>query len=205
MIQAFHDVRFPMRLSLGAIGGPERATEILSLASGQEIRNARWTQSRRRWDVGGAVTDLSHLQEIISFFEARMGRLFGFRFRDPLDFSSAEPGESVTFDDQQIGVGDGATTSFQLVKTTGMAARTITKPAPGTVTVGLDGQSIASDWSVDHMSGRVTFATPPADGSTVTAGFEFDCAARFESDQIQAVIESFGAGRVANLGIVELL
>ena len=30
---AFHDVRFPTNLSFGAIGGPERRTEIVALAS----------------------------------------------------------------------------------------------------------------------------------------------------------------------------
>ena len=46
---AFHDVRFPTSLSLGALGGPERRTEIVSLANGFEERNSPWSQSRRRY------------------------------------------------------------------------------------------------------------------------------------------------------------
>jgi len=84
-MSGFHDVSFPMRLALGAVGGPERRTEVLALASGREVRNAVWARSKRRWDVGGAVTDLAGLQALLAFFEARMGRLYGFRFRDPLD------------------------------------------------------------------------------------------------------------------------
>ena len=205
MTEVFHDVRFPMRLSLGAVGGAERATEILSLASGKEIRNTRWAQSRRRWDVGGAVTDLSRLQELVAFFEARMGRLFGFRFRDPLDHSSGSFGQDPTAEDQVNGTGDGTNRVFQLTKTSGMSIRPITKPIAETVTIGLDGQTVLSGWDVDPLSGEVSFEEPPQAGAIISAGFEFDCAVRFETDQIQAVIESFGVGRVANLGIIELL
>ena len=39
---AFHAVRFPAGISLGASGGPERRTEIVVLGSGAEERNSRW-------------------------------------------------------------------------------------------------------------------------------------------------------------------
>ena len=45
---AFHDIRFPPSLSFGALGGPERRTEIVALANGHEERNTPWSQSRRR-------------------------------------------------------------------------------------------------------------------------------------------------------------
>ena len=40
---AFHEVRFPDNISRGARGGPERRTQIVELASGDEERNASWT------------------------------------------------------------------------------------------------------------------------------------------------------------------
>ena len=203
-MNGFHDVRFPMRLALGAIGGPERRSEIITLASGHEIRNATWLQSRRRWDVGGAITDLARLQELVAFFEARAGRLFGFRFRDPLDFSSAAPGNTISETDQVLGIGDGTTQSFQLQKVYGEVARPITKPVAGSVVVAADGNPLASGWSLDASTGELSFESPPTAGVTVSAGFEFDCAVRFESDQIQAVIEAFGAGRIASVGLVEI-
>ena len=39
---AFHPVRFPLDVSLGARGGPERKTDVVTLASGREQRNGRW-------------------------------------------------------------------------------------------------------------------------------------------------------------------
>ncbi len=48
---AFHNIRFPDNISRGARGGPERRTQIVTLASGDEERNASWANSRRRYDV----------------------------------------------------------------------------------------------------------------------------------------------------------
>ncbi len=203
-MSGFHDIRFPMRLALGAIGGPERRSQIITLASGRETRNSTWSQSRRRWDVGGAITDLARLQELVAFFEARAGRLFGFRFRDPLDFSSAAPGNTISETDQVLGRGDGATQSFYLQKVYGEVARPITKPVASSVVVAANGNPLASGWSLEASTGELSFESPPAAGVTVSAGFEFDCAVRFESDQIQAVIEAFGTGRIASVGLVEI-
>ena len=45
---AFHEVLFPLDIALKSAGGPERCTEIVTLGSGREERNARWAHSRRR-------------------------------------------------------------------------------------------------------------------------------------------------------------
>jgi len=202
---AFHEVSFPMPLALGAAGGPERRTEIVTLASGQEVRNAKWSRSRRRWDVGGAVSNLQDLQTLISFFEARMGRLYGFRFRDPLDYSSADAGTEPGAGDQVLGVGDGTQTTFQLCKWYGAVKRTITKPVDGTTRVSVDGVERSSGWSVSTDTGEIAFDTAPPSGAVVRAGFEFDCPVRFETDQINAVIEAFGAGRIVSVTLIELV
>jgi uncharacterized protein (TIGR02217 family) len=47
---AFHEVRFPDDISRGARGGPERRTQVVELASGDEERNASWADSRRRYE-----------------------------------------------------------------------------------------------------------------------------------------------------------
>ena len=40
----FHEVRFPASLSFGSLGGPERLTDIVTLANGFEERNTPWAQ-----------------------------------------------------------------------------------------------------------------------------------------------------------------
>lgn len=199
----FHEVSLPMPLALAASGGPERRVEVVPLASGGEVRNAVWAGSRRRWDVGSAVTDFTTLQSLIAFFEARGGRLHGFRFRDRLDDRSGPPGAAVTPLDQVIGAGDGETASFALVKAYGDWQRRIWKPVAGSVRVAVDGTEVAA--SVDTRTGLVTLAEAPAAGAAVTAGFLFDCPVRFYTDRLDVNLEAFGAGRVIRVPLVELI
>jgi uncharacterized protein (TIGR02217 family) len=113
---AFHEVRFPDNISRGARGGPERRTQIVELASGDEERNASWANSRRRYDVAYGIRRADDLAAVVAFFEARNGRLHGFRFKDWGDHKSCLPSGTPSPIDQAIGTGDGTTTAFQLVK-----------------------------------------------------------------------------------------
>ena len=104
---AFHEVRFPDNISRGARGGPERRTQIVELASGAEERNASWANSRRRYDVAYGIRRADDLAAVVAFFEARGGRLHGFRFKDWGDHKSCLPSGTPSPSDQQIGTGDG--------------------------------------------------------------------------------------------------
>ncbi|HHN72860.1 MAG TPA: TIGR02217 family protein, partial [Thermopetrobacter sp.] len=175
---AFHEVRFPDNISRGARGGPERRTQIVELASGNEERNASWANSRRRYDVAYGIRRADDLAAVVAFFEARNGRLFGFRFKDWADCKSCLPSRTPAATDQSIGTGDGATTDFQLVKVYSSGSqswtRTITKPVGGTVRIAIDGVGQTSGWSIDTTTGLVSFDSAPAAGVSITAGFEFD-------------------------------
>ena len=207
---SFHETRFPATLSFGSIGGPERLTEIVTLASGHEERNTPWAQARRRYDAGVALRSLEDVEALISFFEARQGQLHGFRWKDWSDFKSSRAGAAPAFDDQRIGVGDDATTAFQLLKTYRSgdqgAARPVVKPVAGTVRIGLGGveQREGVHYEVDTTTGLVTFAEPPNRDVVVTAGFEFDVPVRFDTDRIQVSLASFQAGEVPNVPVVEI-
>jgi uncharacterized protein (TIGR02217 family) len=134
-MQHFHDVRFPLGVSFGATGGPERRNEIVLLTSGRERRNQRFAHARRRYDAGTGLRSLTDLYDVVGFFEARRGSLIGFRFRDPFDWKSCRPDADPGALDQQIGTGDGATREFQLVKRYGEGddaeLRPITAPVEG--------------------------------------------------------------------------
>ncbi|MGD9799700.1 MAG: DUF2460 domain-containing protein, partial [Parvularculaceae bacterium] len=101
----FHETLFPLDISLNAEGGPTRKTEIVTLVSGHEERNAQWANSRRSWNAGYGVKSMTDIEKVTAFFEARRGRLYGFRFRDPFDHQSSAYGKAATADDQLIGVG----------------------------------------------------------------------------------------------------
>ena len=206
---AFDDIRFPTSISRGATGGPERRTDIVVLGSGAEERNSRWADSRRRYNAGFGVKSLNDVHEVVRFFEERRGQLHGFRWKDHMDFKSCPPQQSVTPLDQQIGIGDGATAGFQLVKTYGTGlrdyVRTITKPVAGSVIVAVDG-AVAASFTLDALTGLITFAPGaiPASGAVITAGFEFDVPARFDTDQLRINLANFNAGDIPDIPVVEI-
>jgi uncharacterized protein (TIGR02217 family) len=209
---SFHEILFPLDIALKSAGGPERRTDIVSFGSGREERNARWAHSRRRYDAGYGVKTLGELQSVVAFFEERRGMLYGFRWRDRLDQSSAAPGGPVSPLDQGIGIGDGATATFQLVKTYGSAfapyMRPIQKPVAGSVRVAVDHVEVANGtaFTCDTASGVVTFLAghiPPA-GAAVTAGFKFDVPVRFDTDYLEVDLSAFAAGAIPKIPLVEI-
>lgn len=78
----FHDVRFPPSLSFGALGGPQRRTDVVTLANGFEERNTPWAHSRRVYDAGLGMRSIDDVQALTAFFEARYGQMYGFRWKD---------------------------------------------------------------------------------------------------------------------------
>lgn len=209
---AFHEVRFPVAISFGSTGGPERLTEIVTLGSGHEERNSRWADSRRRYDAGYGVRSLDDLHSIVAFFEERRARLYGFRWRDFTDWKSCPPSETPDAFDQLIGVGNGANTAFQLVKTYGGTnapyERRIQKPVAGTivVVVGSTPQTLGIDFTVNTATGLITFlpSSVPQPGALVRAGFEFDVPVRFDTDQLNINLTAFSAGDIPSVPLVEL-
>lgn len=211
MASDFHEVRFPLDVSLGSRGGPVRRTDIVTLSSGREHRNSRWAQSRRRYDAGLGVRSIDALHAVIAFFEERRGRLIGFRFRDRTDWRSGPPSQEPTPLDQRIGTGDGATLAFQLVKAYGSAfapySRPIAKPVGGTVRVALNGveQPVGEAFNCDPATGLVTFAAPPPPGAAITAGYAFDVPVRFDTDELDIDLSAFDAGEIPKIPLIEIV
>jgi uncharacterized protein (TIGR02217 family) len=77
----FHEVRFPDNIAYGATGGPEFATTVVVTGSGHEKRNVNWAEARGRWDVASGLKKQAQIDELTTFFRARMGKAYGFRFR----------------------------------------------------------------------------------------------------------------------------
>ncbi len=211
---AFLDKRFPPNVAAGVTGGPATRVDIVTLSSGHEERNARWKHFRRSYDAGLGIEDSDTLGEVLDFFKETGGPLHSFRFKDWSDFSSARPiKEGPRHTDQTLGTGDGSQTEFQLVKLYGGLApytRPITKPMPGTVIIGLDGVNQTTGWSVDHLTGLVTFTAPPAPGAEITAGFLFDVPVRFDTQEIQVEMTFFsntkgdGLGHAPDIPLIEV-
>ena len=213
MPNGFHEVRFPLAVALGGSGGPERKTEIVTTGSGREERIARWAHAKRKYDAGTGVKTIAALAEIVTFFEERRGRLFGFRWRDRLDWKSCTVTAQVSANDQVIGTGNGTKAAFQLVNTYGGAfapyVRPITKPVSGTVKFAVAGiaKVLGVDADVDVTTGLLTFKPGkiPANGAVVTAGFEFDVPVRFDTDVFEVDFAAFVAGEIPKIPLVEIV
>jgi len=197
---AFIEVRFPSDIAYGSAGGPEYSTDIVILQSGYEQRNANWSQARARYNVAHGVKTEAQLDALIAFFRARKGRADGFRFKDWTDFTATAAA---------IGTGNGTKTAFQLVKTysSGSSAETrvITKPVAGTVKIYLGGVlQPGSAFSVNAASGMVTFTGAPGSGVAITADFEFDIPARFDTDRLVATLDAYGSYSWSEIPLVEI-
>jgi len=208
----FHEIRFPVDISIGATGGPERRTEIVTLGSGREERNTRWANSRRRFNAGYGVKTLDQIHQVIRFFEERRGRLHGFRWRDPVDNKSCPPSSTPSPQDQVVSVGDGISDLFLLTKdyseNINPYKRRIDKPVAGSVVVAVDSvlQTVGSDYTIDEATGVILFASGniPNPGALITAGFLFDVPARFDSDYLEINLTNFDAGAIPDIPIVEI-
>lgn len=206
----FHEVLFPADLSFGSTGGPERRTEIVTLASGFEERNSTWAHSRRRFDAGLGLRSLDDLHALIEFYEARLGQLYGFRWKDWSDCKSCPPLQTTTPLDQQIGAGDGEAVLFTVSKTYSSGPskylRPIVKLVEGSVRVAIDGQELtqSQDFEVDIEKGEVSLGDAPPENAIVTAGFEFHVPVRFDVDRIEISLAAFDAGEAPSVPIVEV-
>lgn len=207
---AFHDIRFPANLSYGSLGGPQRLTDIVTLANGHEERSTPWAHARRKYDAGFGLRSLDDLEVLLAFFEARRGQLHAFRWKDWTDYKSCALSAEISPIDQRLGLGDGVKTRFQLTKRYASGAqeylRPIKKPVENMVlvAVGGDPKVLDQEYFVDHATGIVTFDLAPDIGADVTAGFEFDVPARFDSDGVQTSVAAFQAGEIPNVPIIEV-
>lgn len=181
-------------MARGATGGPEFATQVVTLGSGAEQRNILWAEGRGRWNVGTGIRTRAQMLEVIGHFRVVKGRGYSFRFKDWNDYQASD----VTM--VQV-----TPTVWQLVKRYAIGphehVRTIAKPVPGTVTTKIAGVPVVPA-SIDHLTGRVTFAAPP--GSTPTASFQFDVPVRFDSDHLPVQANAWDIQEVSQITLVEV-
>lgn len=188
---AFHDVSFPDSISLRSIAAARWRTDIVEGRSGHEDRNSPWAHARRRFEVTVPAGKHTAREALRDFFHGRRGPKYSFRVKDHSDYKSSAADQAITPSDQVLGTGDGIKVAFQLVKLYDGAGpdpytRTITKPVSGTVRISFDDVEQFSGFTVDVLTGIVTFSVAPGVGVVVKAGFKFDVPARFEDEELPA-------------------
>ena len=206
IVQPFDDVDFPLALGREARVLAEFSTVIVTSQSGNEQRAPDWDNARMRYDAGPGIRSEADVAALLDFYRARRGPAIAFRFRDPIDFSSAMGGAQPALTDQVVGIGDGVRTDFALVKSYGTSTNSVkrrtTRPVAPSIMIGLNGIA-ASQWSLGD-GGTIRFTIPPPSGTVVTAGFLFDVPVRFSDDQLEVARATFLAGEIASVPLVEV-
>jgi uncharacterized protein (TIGR02217 family) len=202
-IPSFIETRFPTEISFGSSGGPGFNTDVFTAASGSEQRTLLWSESRAEYNITTGIRDKVDMDKVVAMFFAVRGRGVGFRFKDWADYQIAL---------QNIGIGNGVLTQFQLVKSYTFGAetytRTIRKPVAGTVTgVTVNGvpKTLGTDFTVDTTTGILTFTVAPANTHVVFVGAaEFDVPVRFDIDKLPVSHEAWQIESLSSIPLVEI-
>ncbi len=192
------------------------STHIQDGLNGDEVRNANWQDSLRRFNVSPGIKTLDDQAMVEAWFLVCQGPLIGFLMRDTKDYKAKHTQTALTNGAARQGVMSALDTTnmrFQLEQlyTNGYRShrRRITRPQAGTVTLyNASNALIGSGYSIDTVTGIVTTATayptPPMwDGN-------FYVPVRFESDEIPwdviryKVESGAGYGEMPEINLIEI-
>jgi len=216
---AFVDEYLPAKvLGVGFVSAPRTSTSIQVSAGGGERRNQNWEHPLHRFIAPEATREWAVVQGLLKHWRIMAGPFHSFPLRDPLDFASCDLVKpnlvpTLAMTNQVIGTADGFTDRFQLVKKYVVGSETYTRtvhlPVLASVLVAIDGVLVAdTDYTVSRPGGEILFDTPPpltAGADIITAGFLFDCEARFESDdQLEQIMRATKLAGFADLNLVEV-
>ena len=171
----FDNVRFPVKISLGAVGGPRFKTSLAVMASGAESRVQEWETERGEWTVSHSVKRPIPAAELFAFVRViGKGRANTFRFKDWTDFVCLN-GEGLFIDSDDSPPVKQMVKRYTFYGIDGTAYhydRIISKPIEGKVTTDASG---------------LDYATGQAISGTFWYG-EFDCWVRQDSDWTKAQV-----------------
>lgn len=192
--------RFPDNIAEGSGGGPGFKTNVFESHGGEEQRTEIWSKSRGKYDVSYGIREKADMDAVRSFFREMRGRATGFRFKDWGDYELTN---------ENIGTGNGVQVAFPIKKTYGSVnpyIRRIFKPRsdrPFSVTVNnvlVD----PADYTVDYTTGIITFDVAVTNTHIVRVTCEFDIAARFDTDELNATHDGYRSESWGGIPIVEL-
>jgi uncharacterized protein (TIGR02217 family) len=185
-------------------------TSIVTTSSGAEQRNANWSQFRLSADVSYPIQRKETLQEIIDHYILMRGQLFSFPFKNWDMFRIGDPRDNTY---QRIGFGDGSTVGFQIKKLFELGAinyeKDILKPATGGK-VYIDGvlQTITTDYTIDLLTGIITFTSAPANLAEIQYCGEFYVPMRYASDSLNVLatmyLQNYEIASIPAVSLIEV-
>jgi uncharacterized protein (TIGR02217 family) len=182
---AVDNVVMDERMALGFKGGPVFSTDKLTMVSGQERRLQNRSVAIHTYQWSFKNTSLQIEAALKAFWFDRRGDFKTWLLKDWSDFSGAM---------QPIGLGTGALTTFQVVKTYSAGVnpyqRTIRHLKAGTLKVYVNGvlKATPADYTV-NSTGLVIFGAAPATSAIIAASYEFYVPVRFEGDHFTSIVD----------------
>jgi len=194
----FHDIRTPEFIESFAIGKPEFSTSHAITKSGREARHLDRNYGCQKYLIKNARLSSTEFEQFNSFFKARRGSNFAFRFKDYADYKVTNG---------MIAKGNGNSNKFQLKKIYSDAIapyeRVITKPVNNSVTLYIN--NVRTMGIVDYNDGMVTLPNPLGQDATLTADFTFDVAVRFSADSFEYSYCSDGSIALSDIELIEVI
>lgn len=196
---SFLEIRFPESIAFNSSSILEFNTTIIKSKNGYEQRNINWNTNKMKFNIINGIKTKAELDEVITFFRNVRGAGYGFRFKDWTDYQ---------VDNQYLGLGDGITKEFQLIKSYRVSDnivyyRKITKPVISTVRVFINDIE-SKDFNIDLTTGLITLNTVPEIDSIIKANFEFDVPVRFENDIMEITMNSINSGNIKDITLIEI-
>ena len=196
---SFLEIRFPESIAFNSSSILEFNTTIIKSKNGYEQRNINWNTNKMKFNIINGIKTKAELDEVITFFRNVRGAGYGFRFKDWTDYQ---------IDNQYLGLGDGVTKKFQLIKSYKISDniiyyRKITKPVISSVRVFINDIE-SKDFNIDLTTGLITLNTVPEIDSIIKANFEFDVPVRFENDIMEITMNSINSGNVKEIILTEI-
>ena len=145
-------------------------TKIQKSASGRRKTLSRWPYPEWVLDCSYTCLDPEQVEYVAGFFARMRGEAGTFLWKDPDDYRQTGV---------QIGIGDGATVGFQLVRNYGGFVEPVLDIVPGTLTVYVDGAEV--EFTLQD-NGWIEITAPEV-GAVVTATFEYYWRVAFDSDE----------------------
>lgn len=193
---AFKDIRFPVGISYGAVGGPGYSTNILTLSSGVEGVNQNWSNARCAFNVARGCSSEAAKKEIIAFFRIARGKGNTWRYKDWTDFQvSLTEGKFLHISGEL----------FQMQKQYTDDAETdlrdIALPLTPVIKSGATTMVLGADYTLDVHTGILT--TLGSNDPTAWSG-EFDVLCRFDTDTLQLVAQDFEYFKTQDIPVIEV-
>ena len=203
---SFVETRFPEDISYGSKGGPSFSTTVYSASSGFEQRNMNWEDARCQYDVSYGIKDKTDMGVVLNFFYAMRGKAIGFRYKDWSDYKLTQ---------ELIGLGDGTTVAFQIIKTYAASTQEYVRTIRKVVTPVVGPPAIlfevyvndvlqSSGYTVNYNTGIITFDVAPTTAATIKVTCEFDVPVRFDTDEMEITEEAWELETWDSIPLIEI-